>query len=166
MQDDKKDKKTGKEPSTEALEESKQLDRGTFLKALGVGVGAVGLGVITGGQLSAHTPSEPDSSRSAIQKLMRGLLENPPKAKEFLSSPHTVAEEFGVSLTEADANKIKDTFMKLAMEIEGGGGVLHEGHSLWDHVDGSHHDKYTKALPKKPPGKTPKPPSGGTRRSR
>jgi hypothetical protein len=163
MQDDERDKKTGAEPSAEAVEESKQLDRGTFLKALGVGIGAVGLNAMTGGQLSAHTPSEPQSSRSSIQKLMRGLLENPPKAKEFLSNPQTVAEEFGVSLTEAEANKIKDTFLKLAKEV--GGAPLQEGHSLWDHVDGDHHDKYTKALPLKPGKQSPaRRPEGGFKR--
>jgi hypothetical protein len=167
MQDDKKNKETGAEPSAEALEESKQLDRGTFLKALGVGIGAVGLGVIPGGHASADIPSEPEGGRSGIQRLMRGILENPPKAKEFLTSPQTVAQEFGVSLTEAEADKIKDTFLKLAAQVGSGGmdGGLHEGHSLWDHVDGDHHDKYTKALPiqrggSKIPGKAP---TGGSK---
>lgn len=168
MKDDEKDKETGTEPSGEPMEEPKKLDRGAFLKVLGVGMGAVGLGMATGGQLSARTAPEPDSSRSAIQTLMRGLLENPSRAKDFLNSPQTVAEELGVRLTEADANKIKEVFTKLALEV--GGGPLHEGYSIFDHVDNGHHNKYSKTYQiqqkKGQGGETaPKPPTG-TKRSR
>jgi hypothetical protein len=158
MKDDKKDSQV--ESTTETSKDSKDVDRGTFLKTLGVGIGAVGIDVITGGRVSATT--EPDSNRAPIQKLMRGLLENPAKAKDFLESPLPVAKEFGVTLTEAEAAKIRETFLKLAAEVGGG---LHEGYSIWDHVDGAHHDKYSKdvkPLQKQPV--SPKAPSGGMKR--
>lgn len=136
MKTDEKDKETGKEPCGEPTDQPKQMDRGAFLKALGVGIGAVGLGVVTGGQLSAHTPSETDISRSAIQKLMRSLLEDPSRAEDFLSNPQAVAEEFEVRLTADDANKIKEAFTRLALKA---GGVGATGHSDC-HTDSGHTD--------------------------
>ncbi len=144
MKHDEKEKKTGTEPSAEPTEEPKQLDRGAFLKALGVGIGAVGLDMVTGGHLAARAAVDLDGSRSGIQKLVRGLLENPSKVKDFIDSPQAVAREFGVRLTDADAEKIRETLMKLAKELGKGG--LEAGHQNWDHLDGDWRDKYTKDI--------------------
>lgn len=160
MKDDEKDKETGTEPSGEPTEEPKQMDRGKFLKAIGVGIGAVGLGVVTGGQLSARTGAEPDSSRSAIQKLMRGLLESPSKARDFLNNPQTVAAEFGVSLTGDDAKTIQLALNTLTTEL-----ALREGHNQTSHDKEGHfnwHNETTKAAPAKEGTTTTKPPKNIT----
>jgi len=164
MKGDERDKKTGTESSEEPMEELKKFDRGEFLKTVGVGVAAAGLGLVTG-KPSALAATEPDtSSRSGIQKLMRSLLENPARAKDFLESPQTVAEELGVRLTEADAGKIKEAFTKLAMEAGSG---LHETHT--EYTDSGHHNSVTSPLQRKPGTAKPpkgviqKPPTGGTR---
>lgn len=163
MKDDEKDKETGKEPSGEPTDELKQMDRGKFLKALGVGIGAVGLGVVTGGQLSARTAAEPDSTRSGIQKLMRGLLENPSRAKDFLSNPQAVAEEFEVRLTADDANKIKEALTRLAAEVGGGGLTGHnDTHTDSGHTDGTTSPRKRGVVAPKQPteGVAPKQPTG------
>ncbi len=144
MRDDEKLKETGAEQTEETVEEPKQLDRSTFIKTLGVGIGAVGLDLLTGGHLAARTAAELDDSRGGIQKLVRGLLENPSKAKEFLDSPQVVAKEFGVQITEEDASKIQETFKKLAREV--GGGSVMGGHQDWSHKDGGWNDWYDKKV--------------------
>jgi hypothetical protein len=97
-----------------------------------------------------------DDSRGGIQELVRGLLENPSKAKDFLDSPQAVAEEFGVRLTEDDAHKIQEAFKKLAREV--GGDSVMGGHQDWSHKDGGWNDWYDKKVergikrtPRKPP---------------
>jgi hypothetical protein len=157
MKDDEKGKRTGTEPSGEPIEELKKLDRGEFLKTVGVGVAAAGIGLVTG-KPSALAATEPDSTRSGIQKLMRSLLENPSRAKDFLESPQTVGEEFGVRLTEADASKIKEVFTKLAAEVGSGLNATHT-----EYTDSGHHNSVTNPLQRKQPV-TPKQPTGGTRR--
>ena len=159
MKDDEKGKRTGTEPSGEPMEELKKLDRGEFLKTVGVGVAAAGLGLVTG-KASALAATEPDSARRGIQKLMRSLLEDPSRAKDFLESPRTVAEELGVRLTEADASTIKEVFTKLAMEAGSGpSGATHT-----EYTDSGHHNSKTDAR-RKPPGQlAPKPPVEGTRK--
>jgi hypothetical protein len=154
MKDDEKGKEKATEPSAEPVEKLKQVDRGTFLKALGVGIGAVGLDMVTGGHLSARTTAEPDSSRVAVQKLMRGLLESPLKARDFLDDPQTVAAEFGVNLTDDEANTIQESLKNLTREA-----ALREGHNQSSHNDqGSGHfnwhNQTTKAAPKKDGGGT------------
>jgi len=158
MRDDEKLKETGAESTEETVEEPKQLDRSTFLKTLGVGIGAVGLDLLTGGHLAARTAAELDDSRGGIQKLVRGLLEDPSKAKDFLDSPRAVAEEFGVRLTEDDAHKIQEAFKKLAAEAAAADAPVMGGHQDWAHKDGGWNDWYDKKVergikrtPKKPP---------------
>jgi hypothetical protein len=167
MKEDEKLKEAGKNPSAESTDETKQLGRGEFLKTIGVGAAAAGLGILTGDQSSASAATESDSSRSAIQKLMRNLLESPSKAKAFLDSPQAVAKEFGVYLSNDDSKTIQETLKKLSTQIalrEGHDQIGPSGHNLW----------YTKALPVQPgQGKTApvekeppthKAPSGGKRR--
>ncbi|MEW6112969.1 MAG: hypothetical protein AB1664_12635 [Thermodesulfobacteriota bacterium] len=166
MKDDDKIKETGAESSEEPMEESKQLDRGTFLKALGVGIGAVGLDLVTGGHLVARAAAELDGSRSAIQKLVRGLLESPSKAKDFLENPQEVAAELGVRLSESDAKTIKESLIKLAKDADAA--QLMPGHQDWVHQDGTWHDSYNKTVTPRTGTKTTKPPTAkpptGTRR--
>ena len=167
MKDDEKGKRTGTEPSGEPMEELKKLDRGEFLKTVGVGAAAAGLGLVTG-RASALAATEPDSTRSGIQKLMRSLLENPSRAKDFLESPQTVAEELGVRLTEADATKIKEVFTKLAAEVGSGLSGTHT-----EYTDSGHHNSVSNparqkpprsvTTPKQPTSVAPKQPTGGTR---
>jgi len=152
MKDDEKNKDAGLGPSGEPTDEPEQLDRSAFLKALGVGVGAIGLGIVTGTHVAARTAAELDESRTGIQKLVRGLLENPSKAGEFLDSPQAVAEEFGVRVSDADAKKIQETLIKLAKEV--GTGAT-GGHQDWSHQDGTWNDWYDKKVEKGGKGKTP-----------
>ncbi len=96
-------------------EEPQELDRKAFLKALGVGLGAVGLDLMTGGRLLAATSPGPEGAgRTEIQGFIRGLLENPEKASEFLESPEAVAKEFGIVLSERDSQKIQDAIYRVA----------------------------------------------------
>ncbi len=179
MKDDEKDKETGKEPSGEPTDEPKQMDRGKFLKALGVGIGAVGLGMATGSHLAARAATEPYSTRSGIQKLMRSLLEDPSRAEDFLSNPQAVAEEFGVRLTADDANKIKEVFTRLALKAGGAGATGHSDcHTDSGHTDCKSSDAASgtrRGIKQKPPtegvaptqpteGAAPKQPTGGGKR--
>ena len=52
MKDDEKPRETENEPSEETTESPKQVDRGTFLKAIGISIGAVGLDLVTGGHMA------------------------------------------------------------------------------------------------------------------
>jgi len=148
MKDGEKDKETGTESAPDRSEGTAQLDRGTFLKALGIGIGAVGLDVVTGGHLAARTAADLEGSRSGIQKLVRGLLEEPSKAKDFLENPQAVAKEFGISLTDADAMKVQETLKQLAKQVGAG---VEGGHQDWAHQDGSWNDWYDKKVEKKQP---------------
>ncbi len=112
MRDDEKHKETGTATPSEPSEEPKKLDRGTFLKALGVGIGAVGLDMFAGIQASARTDPELETGRIGIQRLMRGILESPGKAEAFVDNPIDVAQEYGVHRSEGDAKKIRETLMK------------------------------------------------------
>jgi len=169
MKDDDNLKEKGSEPATEPEGESKQLGRSEFLKTVGVGAAAAGLGILTGDQSLSSAATEPGTSRSSIQTLMRGLLENPSRAKDFLDSPQTVAEELGVRLTEADANKIKEALTRLAREVGGAGLTGHND----THTDSGHTDGTTTPRTRKPGAVAPKlpaegveqkPPKGGGRR--
>jgi hypothetical protein len=130
MKDDEKLQETGVESPEETKESSKQVDRGTFLKAIGVGIGAVGLGMVTGGHVAARAVADLDRDRSAIQKLMRGLLESPQRARDFLADPQKVGAEFDIQLSADDAKTIQEAFKNLTMEA-----VLREGHSNTSHSD-------------------------------
>jgi K+-sensing histidine kinase KdpD len=126
----------------------------------------VGLDLVTGGHLVARAAAELDGSRSAVQKLVRGLLENPSKAKDFLENPQEVAAELGVRLSESDAKTIKESLIKLAREADAA--QLMPGHQDWVHQDGTWHDSYNKTVTPKTGTTTTKPPKtrtpGGTRR--
>jgi len=172
MKEQKKDKGKGAKSPQKREDDLKKLDRGSFLKALGVGIGAVGLDIVAGVPVSARTTPELEDGRMGIQKLMRGLLEDPRKAEEFVDNPLSVAREFGVHLTEGDAKKIQETLMKLALQA-GDRLALTPGHQDWAHQDGSWHDTYNKTVTPKTSPKPPKgtttpttPPSGGTRQRR
>lgn len=158
MRDDEKLKETDAKPTEETVEEPRQLDRSTFIKALGAGIGAVGLDLLTGGHLAARAAAELDDSHAGIQKLVRGLLEDPSKAKEFLESPQAVAEQFGVRITEEDASKIQETFKNLATEMADK--PVMGGHQDWTHKDGGWNDWYDKKVERgvKTPGRA-KPPA-------
>jgi len=155
MRDDERQKETGAKSTEETVEEPKQLDRSTFIKALGVGIGAVGLDLLTGGHLAARTAAELDESHLGIQKLVRGLLEEPSKAKDFLDNPQAVAEQFGVRITEEDAHKIQEAFKKLAAEAAAADAPVMGGHQDWTHKDGGWNDWYDKKVERgiKTPGK-------------
>lgn len=158
MKDDEKTRETGTEASKETVEAPKQVDRGTFLKAIGVGIGAVGLDLVTGSHLAARTAAELDGGRSAIQKLMRGLLESPSKARDFLDDPQTVGAEFGVRLTDDDAKTIQESLKNLIREA-----AVREGHNQSSHNDTTSghfnwHNQTTKAAPAQEGVTTPKPP--------
>jgi len=161
MRDDEKHKETGTETPGEPAEEPKKLDRGTFLKALGVGIGAIGLDMVAGIQASARTAPELDTGRIGIQRLMRGILENPGKAEAFVNDPVDVAQEFGVHISEDDAKKIRETLMKLTVQA-GDRLALTPGHQDWAHQDGNWHDSYNKTVEKKTPKIKPKTPTGTT----
>lgn len=168
MRDDEKHKETGTETSGEPAEEPKKLDRGTFLKALGVGIGAVGLDMVAGIQASARTAPELETGRIGIQRLMRGILESPGKAEAFVDNPVDVAQEFGVHISEEDAKKIRETLMKLTVQA-GDRLALEAGHQDWAHQDGNWHDSYNKTVTPKVKPKTPTettPPSGSKRQRR
>lgn len=173
MKDNEKDKGTGTEPAAEEKTGPATLDRGTFLKALGIGIGAVGLDVVTGGHVAARTAADLEGDRRAIQKLVRGLLEEPTRAKDFLDNPQAVAKEFGVILNDADAMKIQEALKQLGNQVAA---AAAGGHEDWAHQDGSWNDWYTKKVEKKikspggttapgtmAPG-TAKPPSGKKQR--
>jgi hypothetical protein len=175
MKDEEKEKVRG--ASEEPPEESTKLDRGKFLKAVGVGIGAVGLGIVTAGQLAAGTTPAPDSGRLAIQKLMRSLVENPEKAREFVENPEVIAAQFGVRLTDDEAKKIKDAFKKLALETGGNFNVeARTGHDEYTDIEGKgkgpgYKFTYSKSLPiqeqpTREPGPThpTRPPGGGGKR--
>jgi hypothetical protein len=167
MKEQKKDKEKGAKSPEKREDDLKKLDRGAFLKALGVGIGAVGLDMVAGTPVSARTAPELEDGRMGIQKLMRGLLENPRKAEEFVDNPLVVAREFGVHLTEGDAKKIQETLMKLALQA-GDRLATMPGHQDWTHSDGTWHDTYNKTVtPKKAPKGTTTPttpPTGGKRK--
>jgi hypothetical protein len=148
MKDGEKDGKIGTEPAPEPTEEATQLNRGTFLKALGVGIGALGLDVVTGGHLAARAAADLEGSRSAVQKLVRRLLEEPSKAKDFVDNPQAVAKEFGISLTDADAMKIQETLKELANQVAA---AVEGGHQDWSHQDGNWNDWYDKKVEKQLP---------------
>jgi hypothetical protein len=167
MRDDEKHKETGTETPCEPAEEPKKLDRGTFLKALGVGIGAVGLDMVAGIQASARTAPELETGRIGIQRLMRGILESPGKAEAFVDNPVDVAQEYGVHISEDDAKKIRETLMKLTVQA-GDRLALTPGHQDWAHQDGNWHDSYNKTVDKRIPKGTkgdaiapvtPKPPT-------
>ncbi|HMK37446.1 MAG TPA: hypothetical protein VK463_20400 [Desulfomonilaceae bacterium] len=130
MKDDEKPRETENEPSEETTESPKQVDRGTFLKAIGVGIGAVGLDLVTGGHMAARAVADMDRDRSTIQKLMRGLLESPQRARDFLADPQKVGAEFGIQLSADDAKTIQEAFKNLTMEA-----MLREGHSNTSHSE-------------------------------
>jgi hypothetical protein len=159
MKDDEKLQETGVESPEETKEPSKQVDRGTFLKAIGVGIGAVGLGMVTGSNVAARAVADVDRDRSAIQKLMRGLLESPQRARDFLADPQKVGAEFGIQLGADDAKTIQEAFKNLIMEARG---PLREGHNntATSHSQGGSwtNNQYTEKLKimKKPEqGQTP-----------
>jgi hypothetical protein len=160
MKDDEKLQETGVESPEETKESSKQVDRGTFLKAIGVGIGAVGLGMVTGSHVAARAVADPDRDRSAIQKLMRGLLESPQRAQDFLADPQKVGAEFGIQLSADDAKTIQEAFKNLTVAA-----ALREGHNntSTSHSQGGSwtNNQYTEKLQiKKQPqqGQTPSQP--------
>ena len=147
MKDDEKLQETGVESPEETKESSKQVDRGTFLKAIGVGIGAVGLGMVTGSHAAARTASELEGDRTAVQKLMRGLLESPARARDFLDNPQTVAAQFGVGLSDDEAKTIQESLKNLTREA-----AVREGHNQKSHNDAATghfetHNQTTKAAP-------------------
>ncbi len=172
MNEQERDKRQDEISIQEREDDPKKLDRGAFLKALGIGIGAVGLDIIAGTPAPARTSPELEEGRMGIQKLMRGLLENPRKAEEFVESPMDIAREFGVHLTEGDAKKIQETLMKLALHA-GDRLALTPGHQDWVHNDGSWHDTYNKTVtprgtkqPVKPKDTTPSSPPTKSERQR
>ena len=127
MKDDEKLQETGVESPEETKEPSKQVDRGTFLKAIGVGIGAVGLGMVTGSHVAARAVADLDRDRSAIQKLMRrAAWKALQRAQDFLANPQKVGAEFGIQLSADDAKTIQEAFKNLIMEARG---PLREGHN-------------------------------------
>jgi len=155
MKDDEKLQETGVESPEETKESSKQVDRGTFLKAIGVGIGAVGLGMVTGSHVAARAVADLDRDRSAIQKLMRGLLESPARARDFLSDPQKVGAEFGVHVTDDEAKTIQESLKNLTIEA-----AVREGHNQSSHNDNTSghfnwHNQTTKIQPEQGGQKTP-----------
>jgi hypothetical protein len=157
MKDDEKLQETGVESPEETKESSKKVDRGTFLKAIGVGIGAVGLGMVTGSHVAARAVADLDRDRSTIQKLMRGLLESPQRARDFLADPQKVGAEFGIQLSADDAKTIQEAFKNLTMEA-----MLREGHanSSSSHSDGgvwgnNNHSQSLKIMQKPEQGHQP-----------
>jgi hypothetical protein len=165
MKEDEKPRQTEAEAPEETSELSKQLDRGTFLKTIGVGIGAVGLDLISGSHVAARAAAELEGDRAAVQKLMRGLLESPPKARDFLDDPKTVAAEFGVRLSDGEAMTIQESLKHLTREA-----AVREGHNQSSHKDDASghfnwHNQTTKAAPKQGESPTaPKQQSPGKKR--
>jgi hypothetical protein len=97
------------------------ITRKEFLKKIGVGAGAVGIGMATGETaFAAIDPS--DGSRVAIQHLVRHLLQYPDAAGEFLVNPHAIAAGFGVKLNDQEVQKIQEGLIRISRGKGGEGG--------------------------------------------
>jgi hypothetical protein len=102
-------KKQGKSSET-AGEQLGKMKRKDFLKALGVGVGAVGVTSVMG---RTGLAAIEDADRSKLQGFIRTLIEDPDLAADFMKDPQKVAEDKGIRLSEADLKKLEESIERL-----------------------------------------------------
>jgi hypothetical protein len=86
------------------------MKRKDFLKALGVGVGAVGVTSVMG---RTGLAAIEDADRSKLQGFIRTLIEDPDLAADFMKDPQKVAEDKGIRLSEADLKKLEESIERL-----------------------------------------------------
>jgi hypothetical protein len=99
-------------------EESRKLDRKEFLKTVGVGIGALALGSVVGGEALASRGRDSEMAplvggRSGIQRLVRYLVEHPEKANEFLMHPIGVAQELGIVVDAREMDLIRNAITEM-----------------------------------------------------
>ena len=109
-----KDKEDFKE-KLDNTEEPKNLNRKEFLKVLGVGIGAVGLGLAgVPKAIGLGSPSSEPSTRALTKSFLKDLIKDPHLAAKFLDNPVAAAKMYGIQLSERDLSNIHDSLTKLA----------------------------------------------------
>ena len=119
MKKDKSSKRTGQkskknEGSKGTGQKSTGVSRKQFNRMLGVGIGAAGLGAVTGSRAFGSTPKE--AVGRDLEGFMRTLLDQPELARRFLENPEAVAAEHGIRLAREDATKIKESAKELPVK--------------------------------------------------